>query len=126
MDKVLNYIAIGKKEGAKQLTGGKRWGEKGWFVEPTVFADVKDEMTIAKEEIFGPVQSIIKFDDLDEVIHRANNTSYGLAAGVMSENHSEINYLIKHLRAGTVFVNSYADVGASAPFGGFKDSGIGR
>jgi len=126
MDKVLNYIAIGKKEGAKQLTGGKRWGEKGWFVEPTVFADVKDEMTIAKEEIFGPVKCITKFDDLDEVIHRANNTSYGLGAGVMTESHSEANYLIKHLRAGTVYVNCYNAFSAMAPFGGYKDSGIGR
>jgi len=126
MDKVLNYISIGKKEGAKHLTGGKKWGEKGWYVEPTVFADVKDDMTIYKEEIFGPVKCIIKFDDNDEVIHRANNTAYGLGAGVMTENHSEANYFIKHLRAGTVYVNCYNAFAAMAPFGGYKDSGIGR
>lgn len=88
MNRVLNYIELGKKEGARLVTGGKRWGTKGWFVEPTVFADVKDQHTIAKEEIFGPVKSIFKFDDIEEVIQRANNSSYGLGAGVVTENHS--------------------------------------
>lgn len=126
MKKVLGYIEIGKKEGAKLMTGGKRWGNKGWFVEPTVFADVKDQHTIAKEQIFGPVKSILKFDDLEEVIQRANNTPYGLAAGIVTENHSEANYLVKKLRAGTVYVNCYGVPTSTAPFGGFKDSGIGR
>lgn len=83
-------------------------------------------MTIFKEEIFGPVQCISKFDDLDEVIYRANNTPYGLAAGVMTENHLEANYVAKRLRAGTVFVNCYDVFGPQATFGGYKDSGIGR
>ncbi|CAG2121909.1 unnamed protein product, partial [Medioppia subpectinata] len=78
MQRILKYIDIGRKEGAKLLAGGHRWGTEGAFVEPTVFADVTDDMTIAKEEIFGPVQSILKFKTLDEVIERANNTTYGL------------------------------------------------
>jgi aldehyde dehydrogenase (NAD+) len=103
-----------------------RWGDKGWYVRPTVFADVKDDHLIAKEEIFGPVQSILKYDDTDEVIHRANKSSYGLAAGVATENLSEANYFVKNLRAGTVFVNCHHKISTSSPFGGFKDSGIGR
>jgi aldehyde dehydrogenase (NAD+) len=91
MNRVLGYIEAGKREGATLVSGGKRWGSSGWFVEPTVFANVKDEHTIAKEEIFGPVKSVFKFDDLDEVIHRANSSSYGLGAGVVTESHSEAN-----------------------------------
>lgn len=83
-NKIMHYIDVGRKEGAKLLTGGSRVGTKGWFVEPTVFADVKDEMKIAKEEIFGPVMSILKFKDIDEVIRRANNSHYGLGAGVVT------------------------------------------
>jgi aldehyde dehydrogenase (NAD+) len=126
MNRVLGFIEHGKKEGAKLVTGGKRWGSKGWYVEPTVFADVKDEHTIAREEIFGPVKSIFKYDDLDEVIQRANNSSYGLGAGVVTDSHSEANYFIKKLRVGTVYVNCYNVFASMTPFGGFKDSGIGR
>lgn len=126
MDRVLSYIDHGKKEGAKLVTGGKRWGSKGWYVEPTVFADVQDHHTIAKEEIFGPVKSIFKFEDIDEVIQRANDSSYGLGAGVVTENHAEANYLVKKLRVGTVYVNCYNAFASMTPFGGFKDSGIGR
>jgi len=92
LTKILGYIEKGKKEGAKLLTGGNRHGKKGYFVEPTVFADVKDDMTIAKEEIFGPVMSILKFKTVDEVINRANNSHYGLAAGVVTK---DINNAIK-------------------------------
>lgn len=126
MNKVLSYIDIGKKEGARLVTGGKRWGSKGWFVEPTVFSDCKDDMRIFKEEIFGPVKCVTKFDDLDEAISRANNSNYGLGAGVVTENHSEANYLVKHLRAGTIYVNCYNINSTTAPFGGYKDSGVGR
>jgi aldehyde dehydrogenase (NAD+) len=108
------------------MTETGRWGSKGWYVTPTVFADVKDDHLIAREEIFGPVQSLLKYDDIDEVIARANNTNYGLGAGIVSENISEVNYLARNLRAGTVFVNCYNRFSATAPFGGFKDSGIGR
>lgn len=126
MNRVLAYIEKGKAEGAKLQVGGKRWGTKGWYVEPTVFSDVKDEHTIAKEEIFGPVKSIFKFQDNDEVIKRANDSAYGLGGGVVTDNHSEANYFIKKLKVGTVYVNSYNVFAAMTPFGGFKDSGIGR
>jgi aldehyde dehydrogenase (NAD+) len=126
MNRVLSYIEHGKREGARLVSGGKRWGTKGWYVEPTIFADVKDEHTIAREEIFGPVKSIFKFEDIDEVIHRANKSSYGLGAGVVTENHAEANYLVKRLRVGTVYVNCYNAFASMTPFGGFKDSGIGR
>lgn len=84
MDRVLSYVEIGKKDGAKLLTGGKRHGNKGFFVEPTVFADVNDHMRIAKEEIFGPVMSVFKYDDINEVVDRANQSNYGLGAGLVT------------------------------------------
>ncbi len=124
--KILNYINIGEKEGAKLLTGGKRSGNKGWFVEPTVFADVQDNMTIAKEEIFGPVMSIMKFKSIDEVIKRANASEYGLGAGVVTKNIDNAIKISNSLRAGTVYVNCYDVFDANTPFGGFKDSGVGR
>ena len=108
------------------MTGGKRHGSKGYFVEPTVFADVKDDMTIAKEEIFGPVMSIIKFKTIDEVIQRANNSNYGLGAGVVTRDIQKALKVSNALRAGTVYVNCYDVFDANTPFGGFKDSGIGR
>ncbi|XP_072939685.1 aldehyde dehydrogenase, cytosolic 1-like [Epargyreus clarus] len=126
MTKILGYIEKGKKEGAKLLAGGKRVGNTGCYIEPTVFADVTDDMTIAKEEIFGPVQSILKFDTLEEVIDRANNTNYGLAAGIFTNNVENVLQFSKHVEAGTVWVNTYMEFGPQAPFGGFKESGIGR
>jgi aldehyde dehydrogenase (NAD+) len=125
-NKVMDYINKGKKEGAKVMTGGSRSGNKGYFIEPTVFADVKDDMTIAKEEIFGPVMSIIKFKDIDEVIKRANNTNYGLAAAVFTKDITKANYVAKKVRAGTVWVNCYDVFDAAIPFGGYKLSGLGR
>ncbi|HET7627362.1 MAG TPA: aldehyde dehydrogenase family protein [Bacillales bacterium] len=124
-DRVVNYINKGKEEGAELLTGGKHT-EKGYFVEPTVFADVDDQMTIAKEEIFGPVVSAMPFEDLDEVIRRANDTEYGLAAGLWTENVRNAHYVANRLRAGTVWVNAYNVFDAASPFGGFKQSGFGR
>lgn len=124
--KILGYIESGKKDGANLLTGGKKWGTKGYFVEPTVFADVQDHMTIAKEEIFGPVMSILKFRTIDEVIKRANSSNYGLAAGIMTKNLDNAISLSNGLRAGSVWVNSYDVFQANLPFGGFKDSGLGR
>lgn len=126
MDKILNLIESGKKEGAKMVSGGKKPDGKGFFVEPTVFADVKDDMRIAKEEIFGPVQQIIRFKKLDEVIERANNSEYGLAASVFSKDIDKVNYIANGLRAGTVWVNSYNVFSAQVPFGGYKQSGHGR
>jgi aldehyde dehydrogenase (NAD+) len=125
-DKVMSYIDSGKCEGAELLTGGKRVGDRGYFIEPTVFANVKDEMKIAREEIFGPVMSIIRFHDLDEVVDRANNTSYGLAAGVWTRDIGKAHAIANNVRAGTVWVNCFDVFDAAAPFGGFKQSGIGR
>lgn len=124
--KILDLIESGKKQGARLVCGGNRPDMKGYYVEPTVFADVSDDMTIAKEEIFGPVQQIIKFKKLDEVIERANNTDYGLAAAIFSQDIDKINYLVQGIRAGTVWVNTYNAFGSQAPFGGYKQSGHGR
>ena len=125
-DKVMSYIASGKEQGAKLLCGGARVGDRGYFIEPTVFADVRDEMKIAQEEIFGPVLSIIPFDTLDEVIERGNKTMYGLAAAVWTRDITKATSIANGLRAGTVWVNCYDVFDAAAPFGGFKQSGLGR
>jgi aldehyde dehydrogenase (NAD+) len=125
-DKVMSYIESGKQEGAALLAGGGRVGDKGFFVAPTVFADVKDEMKIAQEEIFGPVMSIIKFKGLEEVVERANKTMYGLAAAVWTRDIGKAHAIANQVRAGTVWVNCYDVFDAAAPFGGFKQSGIGR
>ncbi len=125
-DKVMSYIDSGKCEGAELLTGGKRVGDRGYFIEPTVFANVQDEMKIAREEIFGPVMSIIRFRDLDEVVERANNTPYGLAAAVWTRDISKAHAIANSLRAGTVWINCFDVFDAAAPFGGFKQSGMGR
>jgi retinal dehydrogenase len=124
--KVLELIESGKKEGAKLMCGGGRLGDKGYFVQPTVFADVNDNMRIAKEEIFGPVQQIIKFKTLEEVIPRANNTRYGLAAAVFTKDIDKALTIVSSVQAGTVWVNCYHSGSAQAPFGGYKESGIGR
>uniref|UniRef100_A0A6G1S4D6 Retinal dehydrogenase 1 n=1 Tax=Aceria tosichella TaxID=561515 RepID=A0A6G1S4D6_9ACAR len=124
--KILDLIESGKKEGAKLECGGKRFGEKGYFIEPTVFSNVSDNMRIAREEIFGPVQQILKFKDTDEVIKRANDTNYGLGAGLFTENLNTALKVSSRLEAGQVYVNNYFDPSIQIPFGGFKESGIGR
>ncbi|XP_058749403.1 aldehyde dehydrogenase family 2 member B4, mitochondrial-like isoform X2 [Vicia villosa] len=125
-EKVLRYIKSGIDSNATLECGGGRFGSKGFFVQPTVFSNVQDDMLIATDEIFGPVQSILKFKDIDEVIRRANATRYGLAAGVFTKNLSTANTLMRALRAGTVWINCYDVFDASIPFGGYKMSGNGR
>jgi aldehyde dehydrogenase (NAD+) len=125
-DRIMGFIEAGKKDGAKLLTGGKKLGEQGYFIEPTVFDEVKDEMKIAKEEIFGPVMNILKFKDINEVIKRGNQTFYGLAAAVWTRDIKKAHQIANGLRAGTVWVNCYDVFDAAAPFGGFKMSGFGR
>ncbi|MFO0905907.1 MAG: aldehyde dehydrogenase family protein [Pirellulales bacterium] len=125
-DKVLGYIHAGQEAGADLLCGGQRVGDRGYFIAPTIFDNVRDDMLIAQEEIFGPVMSIIPFDSLDEVVARANRTTYGLAAAVWTRDLSKAHTLAARVRAGTVWVNCYDVFDAAAPFGGFKQSGIGR
>ncbi|XP_075532198.1 aldehyde dehydrogenase, mitochondrial-like [Dermacentor variabilis] len=126
LDRILGYIEIGQNEGAKLRCGGRRLGTRGFFVQPTVFADVEDDMTIAREEIFGPVQSIFKFNTIDEVIERANATNYGLAAGVITKDLNTATIVAHALEAGIVWINTYFEMGPHTPFGGYKMSGIGR
>lgn len=108
------------------ITGGERVGQKGFFVKPTIFVDCKEEMKISREEIFGPVVAIFKFKDLNEVLERANDTTYGLAAGVFSNDINRVLNVAHSLQAGTIWVNCYDIVAPQAPFGGFKQSGFGR
>ncbi|XP_066448965.1 retinaldehyde dehydrogenase 3 [Eleutherodactylus coqui] len=125
-NKVLEFIQSGKEQGAKLECGGSAVGERGFFIKPTVFSEVTDDMRIAKEEIFGPVQSILKFKSIEEVIKRANNTEYGLTAAVFTENLDKALSIASALQSGTVWVNCYNALHAQTPFGGFKMSGNGR
>ncbi len=125
-EKILDLIESGKNQGARCVTGGERFGQKGFFIKPTIFADVKDEMRIATEEIFGPVMQVLKFNDIEEVVARANTTEYGLAAAVWTRDIKKAHSIAERLRAGTVWINCYDVFDAAAPFGGFKASGIGR
>jgi aldehyde dehydrogenase (NAD+) len=122
----MSYIKQGQEEGAVCATGGQRVGDRGFFVEPTVFTEVQDHMTIARDEIFGPVLSVLRFSDIDELVRRANATTFGLAAAVWTRDVNKAHMLAHRLRAGTVWVNCYDVFDAAAPFGGFKQSGFGR
>jgi aldehyde dehydrogenase (NAD+) len=125
-DRVMGYIESGCKDGATLAHGGSRVGNRGYFVQPTVFADVEDGMKIAREEIFGPVMSIIPFRGLEEAIARANRTTYGLAAAVWTRDIKKALAVSNGVRAGTVWINCYNVMDTRSPFGGFKQSGIGR
>ena len=125
-EKILSYIEIGKSEGAKLLAGGERTGKKGYFVRPTVFGEVSQKMRIAQEEIFGPVVSCIPFRTEEEVVAMANDTGYGLAAGVFTADVSRAHRVAQALEAGMVFVNHYGCYDFASPFGGMKESGWGR
>ena len=123
---VTKYIETGKSEGATMICGGNRVGDKGYFVEPTIFVDVKDDMKIAKEEIFGPVTCIFKFSSEEEVIKRVNDSKYGLGAGIVTKDIERAFRVAKQLKSGSVYINNYQMMDTTTPFGGYKDSGIGR
>ncbi|MBO1511300.1 aldehyde dehydrogenase family protein [Metabacillus bambusae] len=123
---VLDYIEQGKREGARLIAGGEQVFNEGYFVQPTIFADVTDDMTIAREEIFGPVMSVFVFDTVEEVIKRANDSDYGLAASIWTENIKSGHYIARKLQAGTVWINDVGLEWETMPFGGYKQSGIGR
>lgn len=125
-EKILGYIKSGVESGATLEIGGDRIGTKGYYIKPTVFSNVKDDMLIAKDEIFGPVQSILKFKSLEEVVRRSNASPYGLAAGVFTQSIDTANTLARALQVGTVWINCYNVFDAAIPFGGYKMSGHGR
>jgi acyl-CoA reductase-like NAD-dependent aldehyde dehydrogenase len=129
LERVLRYVEIGKQEGASLVAGGARTDigtGKGYFMQPTVFADVRPDMTLAREEIFGPVLAAIEFADVDEAIARANDSIYGLAAGIWTRDIKKAHYVASKLKAGTVWVNTYNMYDTAVPFGGYKQSGFGR
>ena len=129
METVLGYIEAGKKEGATVLAGGKRAavnGDQGYFIEPTIFGGVKNEMKISQEEIFGPVLATLTFDDIEQVAQLANSNIYGLAAAVWTNDIKKAHQVSRRLKAGTVWINTYGLMDAALPFGGFKQSGFGR
>lgn len=126
MKRVLNYIEIGRKEGASVVTGGSRLGDTGYFIEPTVFAGVRHEMRISQEEIFGPVAAVIPFKDEDDALRIANGTIYSLAAGVWTSDIGRAHRFARRLKAGTVWVNTYGPTDIRLPWGGSRDSGFGH
>jgi aldehyde dehydrogenase (NAD+) len=125
-DKILGYIDSGKQEGAKLVTGGERCGKRGYFVKPTIFDAVDNNMKIAREEIFGPVVSAITFDDVTDMVRQSNLSIYGLAAAVWTRDIKKAHRLARDLKAGTIWINTYNTFDAASPFGGFKQSGFGR
>lgn len=129
LERVMGYINEGRKSGAQVVAGGERLGgelERGYFMSPTVFSSQDDDLSIIREEIFGPVAAVTAFDDWDELVQRANDTRYGLAAGVWTQNLSKAHRFAQAVHAGTVWINSYGLFDAAAPFGGYKESGFGR
>ncbi|KAF3936598.1 Omega-crystallin [Dactylella cylindrospora] len=125
-DKILGYVDSGLSEGARLVSGGKKHGDKGYFIQPTIFADVKDHMTISREEIFGPFVCISSFKTEEEVIARANDTTYGLGSAIFTKDLERAHKVAAKLEAGMVWINSSNDSHFGVPFGGVKQSGIGR
>jgi aldehyde dehydrogenase (NAD+) len=127
-DRVLGYVAKGQEEGAKLVLGGGRPSHlpKGWFVEPTLFVDVENSMTIAQEEIFGPVLCVIPYDDDDDAVRIANDSGYGLSGGVYSASAERATAIARRVRTGSIGINGGVWYGADSPYGGYKTSGIGR
>jgi acyl-CoA reductase-like NAD-dependent aldehyde dehydrogenase len=126
-DRVKNYLSIGKKEGAKVKLGGEAGDqERGYFIKPTVFAGVNNNMQIAREEIFGPVAAAIPFKDENDAVFQGNDTTYGLAAAVWTKDFSRAHKIARKLKAGTVWINTYGMIDPISPFGGYKQSGFGR
>jgi len=125
-DRIMGYIKEGKEEGATVEVGGERHGDKGYFIQPTIFSNVKPDMKIMREEIFGPVASVAKFSTEEEVLKLGNDSNYGLAAAVHTKDLNTAIRVSNALRAGTVWVNQYNMIHHQIPFGGFKESGIGR
>jgi aldehyde dehydrogenase (NAD+) len=126
MKRVLDYIDVGRNEGASVVTGGARSGDTGYFVQPTVFAGVKHEMRVSQEEIFGPVATVISFENDDDALRIANGTVYSLAAGVWSADINRVHRFARELKAGTVWINTYGPTDIRLPWGGSRDSGLGR
>jgi len=126
MKRVLSYVDKGKGEGARLLAGGERVPGKGYYVRQTIFGDVRNDMTIAKEEIFGPVLSVLRFREIDEVLRLANDTPYGLAAAIWTRDIKKAHRAARQLHAGTVWINTYGLYDNAMPFGGYKMSGFGR
>jgi aldehyde dehydrogenase (NAD+) len=126
MKRVQDYIDVGQQEGARLITGGTRVGERGYFLKPTVFADVGQEMRISQEEIFGPVASVLRFSDEEHALRLANGTRYSLAAGIWSADIGRVHRVVRQLKAGTVWVNTFGPTDVRLPWGGSGDSGFGR
>lgn len=126
LDKILAYVKVGLEEGAELVTGGERLGDKGYFVKPTIFANVKEDSRIVKEEIFGPVVTVSKFSTVDEVVKKANDSNFGLAAGIHTTDINKAIDVSNRIKAGTIWVNTYNDFHQQVPFGGYGESGIGR
>jgi aldehyde dehydrogenase (NAD+) len=126
LEKVLSYFEIARDEGVACVAGGKRLERRGYFIAPTIFRDVSPDNRISREEIFGPVAAMIRFDGEDEAVRIANDTRYGLAAGLWTEDLRRAHRMLHRIRAGTIWVNNYRVIGHTLPFGGYGQSGIGR